>query len=471
MSYRWRIIFSTCFAAFVWRLDLYAVTISLPSISNYFGIGTDSVVFVVVCYSLFLSSSLLLVGKIEDILGVKRVLVWGFLIFALGALCAGFSPSILVLILARSIQGIAGAILISSVYALVSIKVPMQNRSKAFGLISASAALGISMGTPVGGMITNWFSWRGVFLLDVCLGLAGAVSAYRTIPSSLEKKVNLWSSLDMAGAVSSFFSVFLLLFALNRITHLGWDSPLIYCSILGSGISGVFFVLWEKKCRSPLIDLKIISNWKLMLKFLVGVLMFAALSGNALLMPFYLEMIEGMKPQQTGVVFLIYSIVFALTSLIVGKAAERISPRLMVTGGLLTGMVACLVFSATLGSPGNLFYMICLFLLGLSVGAFLPPNNQIVMGHAPEGAKGIFSSLYNTFNNLGWALGACVSETVFSLYFSDMLIGESDSNACQGLLLAGFKNAYMMVGGLILGALIISMILLKPIKSKPFDSE
>ena len=141
-------------------------------------------------------------------------------------------------------------------------------------------------------------------------------------------------------------------------------------------------------------------------------------SGNALLMPFYLEMIEGMKPQQTGVVFLIYSIVFALTSLITGKASERISPRLLITLGLLTGMVACLSFSAALNSPGNLFYMTFLFLLGLSVGAFLPPNNQVVLGHAPEGAKGVFSSLYNTFNNLGWALGACMSEAVFSLYLS-----------------------------------------------------
>ena len=101
-------------AAFVWRLDLYAVTISLPSISSYFGIGTDTVVFAVVCYSLFLSSSLLLVGKIEDVLGLKRVLVWGVSNFRFkGLFFAGLSSSILVLILGRSIQGIAGAILIN----------------------------------------------------------------------------------------------------------------------------------------------------------------------------------------------------------------------------------------------------------------------------------------------------------------------------------------------------------------------
>lgn len=460
MSYHWRTLFTACFAAFVWRLDLYGVTISLPSISHHFGVGTDTVVLVVVCYSLFLSSSLLLVGRIEDILGVKRVLIWGFLIFALGALCAGLSTSIAVLIFARSVQGIAGAGLISSVYALVSQKVPVERRGSAFGLISASAALGISMGTPLGGMITGWFSWRGVFLLDVCLGLLGAAAAFRTIPFSGKKKINFWSSLDMPGAVMSVLSVFLVLFALNRVNGLGWDSPFVLGGFLVSAISGMSFILWEKRSSSPLVDLSIIKSRKLIFTLLVGMLMFASLSGNAVLMPFYLEMIEGMKPQLTGGVFLIYSIVFAFTSLIVGKLADRVAPRLLVTVALLIGVVACLFFSAMLNAPGNLYCVIFLFLLGLSVGAFLPPNNQIVMGHAPEGAKGVFSSLYNTFNNLGWALGACLSEAVFSIYLSGTSVDATQRSASQSFHLAGFRNAYVLVGGLILGSLIISIILL-----------
>ncbi len=152
------ILFSACFAMFAWRLDTYAVTISLPTISHHFGVGTNTVALVVICYSLLISSSLLVVGKIEDIYGKKRILASGFLMFALGGVGASLSPSITFLILARSVQGVAGAILISSAYATVSELIPKGRRSRAFGLVSSSAALGVAVGAPLGGIISGLLS-------------------------------------------------------------------------------------------------------------------------------------------------------------------------------------------------------------------------------------------------------------------------------------------------------------------------
>jgi len=206
----WRILFSACFTIFAWRLDTYTVTISLPTISRHFGVGTNTVALVVICYSLLISSSLLVVGKIEDIFGIKRLLVWGFLIFALGGVGASLSPSITFLILARSVQGVAGAILIGSVYAIVCELLPEGRRGKAFGLVSASAGLGVAVGAPLGGMISGLLSWRGVFLLDVCLGLVGAAVVLKTLPSTEKKEKDIRSNFDISGAVLSFLAVFLL---------------------------------------------------------------------------------------------------------------------------------------------------------------------------------------------------------------------------------------------------------------------
>jgi len=293
----WRILFSACFAIFVWRLDTYTVTISLPTISRHFGVGTNTVALVVICYSLLISSSLLVVGKIEDICGIKRVLVWGFLIFALGGVGASLSPSITFLILARSLQGVAGAILISSVYAIVCELLPEGRRGRAFGLVSASAGLGVAVGAPLGGMISGLISWRGVFLLDVCLGLVGAAVVLQTIPSTEKKEKDIRSNFDISGAVLSFLAVFLMLFALNRASQLGWGSPVILGSLLASVIFGVLFVFKEKRSVAPLVDLRLFGDKRPYCAFLVGVLMFSVMSGNAIQMPFYLEMIQGITPQ------------------------------------------------------------------------------------------------------------------------------------------------------------------------------
>jgi MFS family permease len=457
--HRW-ILFTSCFAIFVWRLDLYTVSISLPTISRHFGVGTDTASFVVISYSLFLSSSLLIVGRIEDVVGPIRVLGWGFLIFALGGLCSCLSPSISVVILARSVQGVAGAIIISSVYAMVSGLLPMHARGGAFGLVSACAALGIAVGTPLGGAISGWISWRGVFLLAVGLGLVGAALAFKTIPSVGNKHKDLRSSLDVSGAILSFLSLFLVLLALNRMSQFGWNSPVIIGILMASAIPGILFVYREKRSIAPLVSLSLIGNTRSICAFLVGVLTLGALSGNALLMPFYLEMIKGLTPQSSGTAFLIYSLTFAVTAFIVGRVAENVHPRLLVTAALLTGIGACLYFVVTLGNQGNVGYLAFLFLLGLSVGLFLPPNNYALMNRAPEGAKGAFSSLYNIFNNLGWAIGACLSEAVFSRYVHSVPGVNSHRGISREILVMGFEHAYMVIGALLFGALILSVILL-----------
>jgi EmrB/QacA subfamily drug resistance transporter len=456
-----RILFCACFTIFAWRLDTYTVTISLPTISRHFDVATNTVALVVICYSLLISSSLLVVGKIEDIYGIRRLLVWGFLIFALGGVGAALSPSITFLILARSVQGVAGAILISSVYAIVCELLPEGKRGRAFGLVSASAGLGVAVGAPLGGMISGLLSWRGVFLLDVCLGLVGAAVVLKTVPSTEKKEKDVRSKFDISGAVLSFLAVFLMLFALNRASRLGWGSPVIPGCLLASVIFGVLFVFKEKRSVAPLVDLRLFGDYRPYYGLIVGVLMFAAMSGNAILMPFYLEMIQGMTPQLAGSIFLAYSLTRVVTSPFAGRIADGVPPRFLVTAALLIGAGAFFFFGFIVRVPGNRYFIVFLILWGLSVGSYLPANNHVVMRHAPENKRGAFSSLYNVFNNLGWAIGACLSESVFSHYISCGMLGVTHRGASPKLLIEGFHYTYVLGGVLLLVALIPSAILLR----------
>ncbi len=457
--YGWRL-FSMCFAAFALQLDMFSFIMSLPTISRHFDVGTDTVALAIICYFLFRGSSLLVVGRIEDVLGLKRALVWGFLIFTLGALGAGLAPSISLLILARCVQGLAAAILVSSVYAIVSVLLPLEKRGGAFGLISGSAGLGVAVGAPLGGVISGWLSWRGIFFVDIGMGLLGAAFAFKTLPSVGKSAKGLWSNFDILGAILSFLAVFLALFALNRVNQLGWDFPIIIGCGLASVALGVLFVFREKRSAAPLVDLTLIRNTGLVCALVVGVLMFAVISGNALLMPFYLEMIGGMQPQSAGSVFLIWALTVALTSPIAGRMADRFSPRVLVSGAFLLGMGACLFFVFMLGAPGNVSYVAFLLVFGLSVSSFLSPNNHAIMRHAPQGGKGAFSSLYNVFNNLGWAIGACLFEAVFSHFVPHGRDGALHSGVSRGLLVEGFQYTYALAVALLLAGLILSVYLL-----------
>ena len=463
------ILFSACFAMFAWRLDTYTVAISLPTISHHFGVGTDTVALVVICYSLLISSSLLVVGKIGDLYGKKRILASGFLVFALGGVGASLSPSITFLIVARSVQGVAGAVLISSAYAMVSQLIPKERRSRAFGMVSSSAALGVAVGAPLGGVISGLLSWRGVFLLDVCLGLVGAAVVLKTIPSPEKREKAICSHFDISGAVLSFLAVFLMLFALNRASQLGWGSPVILGGLLAGVVFGVLFLVNEKRSVASLVDLRMfVEDKRWYGAFLVGVLTFAAMSGNAILMPFYLETIQGMTPQIAGSIFLVYSLTRVVTSPFAGRMAESVPrARFQVCAALLMGMGAFIFFGFTLREPGNRYVVFFLLLWGLSVGLLLPSNNHLVMRHADANKQGAFSSLYNVFNNLGWAIGACLSESIFSHYVSNGIHGVAHGGVSFKLAIEGFHDTYLFLGVLILIAFIPSAYLLRWIHTHP----
>jgi len=173
------------------------------------------------------------------------------------------------------------------------------------------------------------------------MGLVGAAVVSMTLPSREKREKAIRSTFDISGAVLSFLAVFLMLVALNRASQLGWESPVIRGCLVASVILWVLFFVNEKRSMAPLVDLRLFENYRWFGGFLVGALMYAVMSGNAILMPFYLEMIQGMTPQIAGTIFLVYSLTRVVTSPFAGKTAASVPrARLLVTAALLTGLCA-----------------------------------------------------------------------------------------------------------------------------------
>jgi hypothetical protein len=181
-GYLWAVI-SVAFAAFLTRLNGYTVNVSLPTIARSFNVGTAKVSGVTIYYLLTITTALLVIGRLGDRIGLKRIFVSGYAVFVLGSLLCGLSKNLPMLIAFRCVQGGGAAMLLALSFAIVARAVPKERLGWAFGIMSTSAALGVAAGAPLGGLLAGYVSWRWVFLLNVPVALAAMVVSWQALPA------------------------------------------------------------------------------------------------------------------------------------------------------------------------------------------------------------------------------------------------------------------------------------------------
>ncbi len=416
--YTW-IVISVAFASFMARLNNYTVNISLPTIAQFFGVSTGEVSRVVMAYLLIITSTLLLFGRLGDRIGLKKLFVAGHMIFVIGSLLCGMSQSIHALVGFRCLQGVGGAMLLATGFAIISKFIPADLLGWAFGITSTSSALGIATGAPVGGLITGYLSWHWVFFVNIPVGIAAIFTAVRMIPDdspvkALEAQKRHQELFDIPGAIFSFVGLVALLYAMNMGKRLGWASPVI---LLSGAVAVVFltvFIIWEKRCPAPLLKLSFFRNPAFTFALLATLTAFMFITGNAFLLPFYLQIIKRLSVVQTGLVLLIYSLIYVFLSSPAGRLADRVNPTSLCTIAMISAAICTFTFSWTLPWQGLAPVIGFLVWLSLSYVIFFSPNNTQVMRLAPPGSQGIASGLFNTVSNLGMVFGVGAFEVIYS---------------------------------------------------------
>jgi EmrB/QacA subfamily drug resistance transporter len=392
-------------------LDATVVFVALPKIQQSLHFSATGLSWVSNAYSLVFGGLLLLGGRAGDILGRRRVFVTGIAIFTLASLLGGFAPSSAWLLAARAVQGAGAALAAPSALALITTNFAEgPERNRALSIFSATSSAGASVGLILGGVLTDWVSWRWVLFINVPVGVAVLLVA----PVLLQETERHRGRLDIAGAITSVTGMVALVYAFIRAADAGWSDSTTLLAFAVGVVMLALFVTVEARAEQPVVPLRLFADRARAGSYLNMLLLAAAMFGMFFFLVQFLQNALGFSPLKAGLAFL------PMTGLLFGVArlAPRLVPRfgarrLMVTGMpiIVLGMLWLTRLSATSGyATGALGPMI---LFGLGAGlVFLPLTLTILSGVRREDS-GAASGMLQTTQQVGGSLGMAVLVSVF----------------------------------------------------------
>jgi EmrB/QacA subfamily drug resistance transporter len=391
-------------------LDGSIVNVALPSIRTHFGATIGGVELVVAVYLLVISAALLAAGRLGDVVGRRKVYAGGLLLFTLGSGLCGFAWSLPALVLARAVQALGAAAMMSMGAAIVTAIFPRERRGRALGAVSSVVAAGLTAGAPAGGAILSFFSWHAIFLVNLPVGVAGAIWASRVLPADLPAP---GASFDRAGAAWFGAALAAAIGALEAASH-----SLPAAGTLVAVMAASTAMLWraERRTASPLVDPELLRNPTITSGLLAGLLSYAALFHQTLLSPFFLSEVKGLGPGGLAAALTVVPIALMVTSPLSGWLSDRSGPRMpqVVGGGLLAAGLLGLSF-ADAGTPMALV-VAALAVEGAGMGFFQPPNNSAVMGALPAAKLGAGGGLLATARNVGMVVGVSLGGALFAAF-------------------------------------------------------
>lgn len=424
------------------RFDAYIVNIAMPTFVDLFKISVSQASWIALAYVLSQVSAVMLFGKLCNQVRLKSIFLLGMVVFTAASTLCGFSPGFWSLILFRSLQGIGGSMMLVSGFAGVLLYLPREKVGWGLSIMTTSGALGVLLGPVAGGLIISHFSWHWIFLVNLPLGVAAWLFCRRAIPEAPTPERKPGTVLDLPGLGLSAAALFLLVYTLNMGCEHGWTSGIIFACAVFSLLFGIAFVLREKRCRDPLLDMSLFSHRSFVMSLLSALAGFLMFFGGCFLLPFYLTQ-RGLTPEQVGFVMMIFAVVYIPIGLYAGPLSDTVSPRKISAGAMFAATLTGALFAATLGT-GIACAVVYLVMLALSYGMFFAPINHCIMNFASPTNRGSISAVFNTVMNITMAMGIAVLETVYSEFQTDPV--------------AGFRAAFALGAGFcLLAALMLAL--------------
>ena len=392
-------------------LDLTVVNIALPHIQTGLNFSAASLSWVLNAYTLTFGGLLLLGGRAGDILGRRRVFLAGIALFTLSSLAGGLATTDWMLLVARALQGVGGALASPAVLALVvGSFTEGRERTRALGIYSAVAMGGASLGLVLGGVITEWLSWRWVLFVNVPVGIV----VLAVTPLFVTESARQPGRFDLTGAVTSTGGMTALVYAFIRAAASGWGDRVAVAAFAVAVVLLGLFLLTETRARQPITPLRLFADLGRSGSYLARLLLVAGMFGMFFFLTQFVQEILGFSPLAAGVAFL----PLTLTVFGVSRAAPRLIPRFGGTRLMLAGMLPVIAGMAWLAqvSAGTSYLAGILgpmLLLGTGMGlVFVPLTAASLAGVAPADS-GAASSMVNVMQQVGGSLGLAILVTVF----------------------------------------------------------
>ena len=411
MDKKWWTLVAVCTGTFMLLLDVTIVTVAQPAIQGGLHASFSDVQWVLDAYALTLASLLLTSGVLADRYGRKRLFQVGLVIFTLGSLMCGLARDPLMLILSRSGQGVGGAIMFATSLALLGHSFRGRDRGVAFGVWGAITGVSTALGPVLGGVITTDWSWRGIFLVNVPIGvLAVALTAWRVEESSSPHP----APPDWAGFALLTTGLVSLIYGLIRAGENSWsDSGVIACLVIG-GVALAGFIAAERRVAHPMFDLSLLRVPTFAGGSIAAFAMNGSLYAVLLFLVIYLQDILGYSAEQAGLRLAIISGAQFVTATVAGRVSERVPARWLIGPGLLLVGIGLIIMAGLSGGSSWTDLIPGFIVSGLGAGMVNPPLASTAIGVVPPHQAGMASGVNSTFRQVGIATGIAALGSIFA---------------------------------------------------------
>ena len=442
-------------------LDATVVTIALPSAQRALHLSLNDRQWVLTAYTLAFGGLLLLGGRIADYVGRKRMFVLSLIGFAGASALGGLAQSSAMLFGARALQGAMAAVMAPAALSLITITFTEEHeRARAFGVYGGISGGGAAVGLILGGLLTQYVSWRWTLLINVPIAVGAAFAATRLVRESRSEHR---SSYDVPGAVTSTAGLLALVYGFTRAESHGWASGQTLTFLAIGGTLLAMFTAIEWRSANPLLPLRVLAERNRGGSFISSLLVGIGLFATFLFLTYYFQQILGYSAIKAGFAFLPFSVGIVAGATLSSQVLPRVGPRPLMSAGFLLAALGLAVFTQV--QPDSSYFTLILpaeLMVSLGMGtAFVPMSSAALIGVDP-GDAGVASALVNTTQQTGGSLGVALLSTVAASATTGYLASHHGvHSAFAAATVHGYTTAFAISGVLLAGAAVVSLLLLR----------
>jgi EmrB/QacA subfamily drug resistance transporter len=459
---RWLALVVVCLAQLMIVLDTTIVNVALPYIQRDLHFTQGNLTWVINAFLVTFGSFLLLAGRLGDLLGRKRVFLFGVTVFTLASLLCGAADSSTMLIAARFLQGIGAAMQASVILAIIVIEFPTPTeRARAMSAYVFTAVAGGSLGLLAGGALTQLLNWHWIFFVNLPIGVVAIVAGRALIPN--DKGLGISQGVDWLGSILVTLAIGIAVYAIIEATTHGWGSTqTVGGGAIAVAMLGAFLTL-ESRIKNPIMPLRILRLRGLIVSCITRGFLVTGMYGTWFIGSLYLEHVLHYDAIQTGLAFMPWTLTVAVLSMgVTRRLVVRLGAmRTMVGGLLLVALGLYVMHGISLHTDYFPRLLIGFFLMGLGVGNAFMPMLQIAMEDVPRADAGLGSGIVNVSQQVSGALGLAVLSTFATNHTSSLL---ATHHALAPSLLGGYRLAYAIGIGSVLTGVVVAVTLLRSLK-------
>jgi EmrB/QacA subfamily drug resistance transporter len=469
---RWSALALIVTAQFMVILDVAIVNVALPSIKSDLGFSQTGLQWVITAYAILFGGTLLLGGRLADLLGRRRMFVGGLALFAVASLLCGIAWSSGSLVAFRGLQGLGGALLAPAALSLLMTTFAEgRDRNRALGIYGAASGSGAAAGVLLGGVITSYLGWSWIFFVNVPVGIAAIALAPVLLRESRADHL-AHRHFDLAGAASVTSGLMLLVYGLTRATTDGWSSP-VTLGFLGAAAALIAaFVVIESRSRSPLLPLRIFRLRALSAANVAMAIVGAVAFSEFFVLTLYLQDVLHYSAVQSGVAFSAFALTVVVASNVAQVVVGRVGARVTLLGGFVLSAISLALLIRLPVDGHYLWDLFPAFVLGgAGMGFSFVPITIASLAGVERADAGVASGLVNTSRQIGGAIGLAAVSTIAASAASSYVDAHDLSSVTAQATVHGFQTAFYVLGALLLVGLGVVAVFLRPASEHAVETE